>query len=618
MGNWNFTVQDVIDSCDIVEYMKRDHSDLKKRGRGYEMCCPFHNEKTPSFKVNPQKQFYHCFGCGETGNIITYVAKTKRLSNSEAITLLAEENGFDVYSSEGEKQDYSRAKAVIEEAVSFYQKNFDQAYDYVCLERGVSEEMVRKFKIGFAPRDNSLKNHLLRRGFTIPEIARQNLIVLSDGRSRGSENPDDYYDYFRGRIMFPVKNRYGYLVGFGSRITLEEETWRAETGKKKGPKYLNSSAENNFFGRPLYHKSGVVYGLAEADKLMSDSLYLVEGYLDVIMMIQAGIPAIAAQGTAFTIGQAKLIKRYTDYLINLGDPDDAGLNSLRRAMKHQLQSGILPLAKFLPRGLDPADFVSYHPESAIKALDDLKLYNPVEALAESLKRLHPDFNNNYITKRNFFNRVFHEFFELFPERKDQLILLNDLASFIGLPSSYAHAAFQDSLLKDIPKGVDTPSLTVSSPKMQQNVATQLVAHLLVDHPQRALTKLKQIPLSTPPFKDYQLTILNELKDLHEQHGQSSLTFDKELFSESQDAVSWLLDLHAKGKLKERPKAEISILKRGFKPDTDGLSALLNKEYLRFSVDQKVTDLHKAMNDRQVSEANRIFEEIEDLSGYLDW
>lgn len=336
-------IDDVLHRLDIVEIIKARIPLLKKTGSNYMACCPFHQEKSPSFSVHPTKQFYHCFGCGANGNALSFVMQYDRLDFLDALENLAASVGLEIpqtHTANHHPQHHSLVSLSRESALFYYQqlKLHPQAVDYVN-SRGISREILRHFGIGYAPPGwDSLLNHL-------GQSAEQRQLLLGAGliieKSRGK-----YYDRFRDRLMFPIRNLRGQIIGFGGR-TFGNET----------PKYLNSPETS------LFHKGTELYGLYEARQSNKElkQIIIVEGYMDVISLTQFGITnAVATLGTATTSQHLQRLFRYTSDIVFCFDGDTAGQNAAMRALETALpiiRDGHNVSFVHLPDNEDPDSFI---------------------------------------------------------------------------------------------------------------------------------------------------------------------------------------------------------------------------------------------------------------------
>ncbi len=335
-------IREGVDIADIIG----EHLSLKKAGKNYSALCPFHQEKKPSFSVNPDKQVYFCYGCQKGGNVFSFLMQLEGITFPEALQRMAKRAGIEL--KVGGDEDDARARerelllSLNELAVEFYQDQLmgasGQAARAYLTNRGISGEIIKRFRLGLAPaKGNLLLARLKRQGVAEPAAEKAGLVLKS---KQGS----GYYDRFRNRLMMPIGNHYGKVVAFGGR-TLDDEV---------EPKYLNSPET------PLYHKSRVLYGLDAAREGVRhrDKLVIVEGYFDLLMVAQAGVPNIAAVlGTAFTVEQAKLVHRYTRQVIFVFDTDRAGVEATMRAFETAAESGLEAKVVSLPQGKDPDDYV---------------------------------------------------------------------------------------------------------------------------------------------------------------------------------------------------------------------------------------------------------------------
>ena len=344
-------IDDLIARTDIVELVD-SRVKLKKAGKNYQACCPFHSEKTPSFTVSQEKQFYHCFGCGAHGNAISFVMEYDRLEFPEAIEELARFHGLEVPREKSSQPGMSPQKKaqieddyeLMEQVARFFSQqlkshsNKDKAIEYL-KGRGLSGEIVKSFGIGYAPPE---WDAVLKTFGTTPQKQQQlldlKLITENDNRRR--------YDFFRDRIMFPIRDKRGRVIGFGGRV-LEEG----------GPKYLNSPETR------IFHKGHELYGFYQARQANRnlDRLMIVEGYMDVVALGQFGINyAVASLGTSTTPEHVQMLFRATSEIVCCYDGDRAGRDAAWRALENalpHLKDGIQMKFLFLPDGEDPDTLV---------------------------------------------------------------------------------------------------------------------------------------------------------------------------------------------------------------------------------------------------------------------
>ena len=339
-------VEDVRAAADIVKVIG-DYVQLRKAGANMMGLCPFHQEKTPSFAVHPGKQIFHCFGCGVGGDVFKFIMLVDNLSFPEALERLAEKAGITlVQTGQTGKDSKSHERAVLykihEAAAKFYAGQLTgtgegRAARAYLLDRGLQDEVVGRFLLGYAPREGrALARHLSSLGFD-DEMAEKTGLVLRDaGGNR-------HFDRFRGRIIFPIANESGKVIAFGGRALGDEQ-----------PKYLNSPET------PIYTKSRVLYHLDSAGKAIrkQDYAILVEGYMDCIAVDSGGVEnVIASCGTSFTDAQIALLARYSRRVVVNYDPDSAGIAATERSLNVLLEAGFEVKVLALPGGLDPDSFI---------------------------------------------------------------------------------------------------------------------------------------------------------------------------------------------------------------------------------------------------------------------
>jgi len=360
-------IERVRDSADIVDVVSQ-YVDLKQRGPNFFGLCPFHNEKTPSFSVAPAKQIYYCFGCNSGGNAFSFLMDYQQISFPDAVKVLADRYNIPISleRSDGDSELYSSLYKLHEIAVQLYQDNLfsksgQKALSYL-KDRGLNEDMIKQFKIGFAEDSwDQLVKKCKGRGFTRSQIVQSGLFSQSD---KGT------FDRFRSRIMFPVFHPSGKPIAFGGRIFESDDP----------AKYLNSPET------PLYKKSNVFYGLqATRDAIRKEGhVILVEGYMDFIKLYQSAIhPVVSVSGTAFTSRHASSIAKITQKVILLYDGDGAGGNAAIRAGWVLYRSGLIPSVVRPPNGLDPDDWIDRSGSSELLSAID----SPIDYID-----FHMDFN----------------------------------------------------------------------------------------------------------------------------------------------------------------------------------------------------------------------------------
>jgi DNA primase len=344
------TIQQITSRIDIIDVVG-EFVKLKKRGTNYIGVCPFHNEKSPSFTVSPVKEIYKCFGCGKSGNTITFLMEHEKYNYVEALKWLATRYNIEVEETETSPEQ----KAIIQTADSLYiinnfAKNFFSnalmntddgraiALSYL-KERGFREDIIEKFQIGYNPDSrDSLTKALVGNQFNKELLPKTGLVSLRNG--------EELVDNYRGRIIFPIHNNTGKIIGFGARVIGKSD---------RGPKYINTP-ENE-----IYSKSKVLYGAYQARTAIdkADECLLVEGYTDVVSLHQAGIEnVVASGGTSLTTDQLRLIKKYTNNLTIIYDGDSAGVKAALRGLDMALEESLNVRLVLIPDNEDPDSYVN--------------------------------------------------------------------------------------------------------------------------------------------------------------------------------------------------------------------------------------------------------------------
>lgn len=347
----NSNVEKIKDRLGIAEVIS-SYIKIEKSGKNFKACCPFHNEKTPSFFISPDRGTYYCFGCGKKGDIFSFVQEFEGIDFVSSLKLLADKAGVALVNEKsGDRSEREKGFIVLDQATKFFEENLSKnilAKDYL-KNRNVNDETIKKWRIGSIGNNwSDLRNHLKQLGFEDNLVEGVGLIKKGD--------KGDYYDRFRGRIIFPLFNSVGKVVGFTGRILVADD---------KQAKYVNSP-ETSYFS-----KSHILYGLhlAKSSIRKNNFSILVEGQFDVIMAHQIGYTnTIATSGTALTDDQITQLSRLSSRIVIALDADSAGFKASERAWQLALSKGMdIKLAK-LPKGKDPADLAKENPEEWKKAI----------------------------------------------------------------------------------------------------------------------------------------------------------------------------------------------------------------------------------------------------------
>jgi len=338
-------LEEIRNRCDIVDIIS-EYVHLKPAGKGFKGLCPFHGEKTPSFMVSSEKQLFHCFGCGEGGNVFNFLMKYEKISFFEAVKMLAKKSGVSLPVDEEKENFLNRQKERLYKlnnlAANYYREylfktNQGKKIINYLKKRGINDTSVEKYRLGYAPPGwDALTNFLKKKGYSYEELIKARIINKSKIEGK-------YIDYFRDRIIFPIFNLSGRVIGFGGRV-LDDSL----------PKYINSPETL------VYNKGSNLYSLnfAKEDIRKKDYVIIVEGYTDVLITQQNEFYNVAASlGTALTTKQIDLIKRFTDTVLIAYDADSAGNMATLRSLDLLVKAGLEVKVIDLPQGYDPADFL---------------------------------------------------------------------------------------------------------------------------------------------------------------------------------------------------------------------------------------------------------------------
>ncbi|QQK07566.1 DNA primase [Miniphocaeibacter halophilus] len=428
-------IDEIKDQLDIVNIIS-EYVDLKQSGNNYIGLCPFHNEKTPSFTVSSQKGIFHCFGCGEGGDTISFIMKKENLSYPEAIQFLADKLGIFIETGKVDKELYEHRKklyAINNEAKLFFFHNLltNPIPKKYIVERGLKKELINKFMIGYATeKSQDLLNYMLKKGFKIEDLLELGLV-------KQSKRNNSLYDAYRNRLIFPIIDLRKNIIGFGGRTLVDDRA-----------KYINSPESL------VYHKSNNVYGVMNLRNVSKENkVILVEGYMDVISLSNYGIDySVASLGTSLTIEQAKLISRYTKNVYICYDGDEAGINAAERALEIFRSINISPNIVKIPDGLDPDDYLKKYGRDSFNQL----LENSLNPILYKYNNLINEYDLNDIDQKVIF---LNKLTELLAEIESKLIrdeYINRFSDDLSLD--------RDNLQYEINKILNTKTIDVKTKK----------------------------------------------------------------------------------------------------------------------------------------------------------
>jgi len=461
-------IDDLLARADIVELID-SRVPLKKAGKNYQACCPFHTEKSPSFSVSPDKQFYHCFGCGEHGNAISFLMEFDRLEFPDAIEELASHYGMDVPREQVNQSPAEQRKQqqvyqqkqddyeLMAQIGRFYQQQLKVATDKeVAIDylkgRGLTGEIVKRFGIGYISDSwDGMMNVFARSNQISQQLVDLGMAIQGD-KSRP-------YDRFRGRIMFPIRDKRGRVIGFGGRV-LSDGT----------PKYLNSPETR------IYHKGQELYGLYEAKQANKklERLVVVEGYMDVVALAQHGVDyAVASLGTSTTEEQLQTLFRTVKEVICCYDGDRAGRDAAWRAMENALpliRDGYSLKFVFLPDGEDPDSLIRQQGQQAFEQILDQA--TPLSRFL--FENLMAQIDMNSMEGRAALVESFQPYLAKLPDSILKDSILNELANNFGTGSQ--------QLLAKLSKSSASPSKKVAANTQTKATPIRLAIALLLEHP----------------------------------------------------------------------------------------------------------------------------------------
>jgi DNA primase len=498
-------VEQVSAANDIVEIISQ-YIPLKRSGRNLKACCPFHQEKTPSFMVQPEKQMFHCFGCGAGGDVFSFLMRHENMTFPEALKSLAERAHITLPERHSERSDGGQKEKLYEvcqAAADFYHellfKDAGAAARAYLAQRKITEEMVREFKLGWAPMEwRALFDHLIRKKY--PEaLLKQAALIQQSPKG-------NYYDTFRGRLIFPILNLQNKAIAFGGRLIAGEE----------GPKYLNSPET------PIFSKRRELFGLNLAKKHINrewPNLVLVEGYMDFLALYQHGFKnAVATLGTALGEDHVRLMRRFVEEVIVVYDGDKAGEAASLRGLEILLEGGMQVKLVSLPKGEDPDDFLNKRGNDAFAALlKEAKDF--FDYKLQTLLARYPRQDALGLSK------ISREMFETFLKVKNTVMLseyFKRLARTLqvdehSLRTEFAHVGRKSGISRERPQEITSRPETVK-PAPEELMLLALMAEV-PPFCDRACEELKETDLKIPESR----ALFEYLRQVSEQGKKCSLS-----------------------------------------------------------------------------------------------
>lgn len=456
------TIQTILETAHVEDVIG-DFVTLKKRGANYLGLCPFHNEKTPSFSVSPSKGIYKCFGCGKAGNVVNFVMEHEHYSYPEALKYLAKRYSIEIEEEEmtPEKQQELDERESLFAVNTFVNQYFiknlfeSEAGKAIALtyfkERDFREGTIREFELGYAHESwDDYTKEALKNGFKKEVLVKTGLTIEKDGK---------LFDRFRGRVMFPIHNLTGKVIGFGARILSSD---------KSKAKYLNSPESE------IYLKSKVLYGIffARTEISKQNNCFLVEGYTDVISLHQAGIKnVVSSSGTSLTVDQIKLIKRYTPNITILYDGDPAGIKASFRGIDLILEQGMNVKVVLFPEGEDPDSFAKSHRTSET---EEFIKNNAVDFLTFKTNLLLKETEGSPTERAGLIKEIVQSI-SLIPNAIDRTVYIQECSTVMGMPEQTLMNELNKLLRNKFGKKHEMESAQLPSETPMQSVEDQVVA-----------------------------------------------------------------------------------------------------------------------------------------------
>lgn len=466
---------------DIVDVISQ-YVTLKRKGRNFFGLCPFHNEKSPSFSVSPDKQIFKCFGCGVGGNVFHFISKVENISFGESVQMLAERAGVELPKSQNSEDEHtsilkSKVYEVNKEAAKFYHQNLykftSKAGQEYIKKRKLDNNTLKSFLIGYAGDNNELYAYLKSQGFNEEEMLASSLI----GRSESGR----YYDKFRHRIMFPIQDVRNRVIAFGGRVLDDSK-----------PKYINSP-ENI-----VYSKGRNLFGLNVAKRGttgMLKRILIVEGYMDAISLYQRGINnVVASLGTALTDAQGRLLRRSSEQVILGYDADGAGQTAIMRGMEILKNMGVDIRVLQISGAKDPDEFVvKYGPDKFRKCMD-----NAISVVEYKIKNLKKNLNlENTSDKIKFLNELAKTLSEV-DNTMEREVYVDNIARTYGISKEAIYAEINKKLYKNTAneKILEKPTVTITQkPEEKIDEATlkreKMLIYLLINYTEESFERIRQ-------------------------------------------------------------------------------------------------------------------------------
>jgi DNA primase len=574
----NMVVRRIQDAIDIVNLVS-EYVELKKAGRNYKALCPFHREKTPSFIVSPDKQIFHCFGCGEGGDIFSFLMKKEAVSFPEALRILAERAGISIGNLKpGADTETELLFRASEQVCDYFQESLksyegQRARRYL-EKRGIKKQTIEKFSLGFCPYDSkNITRYCYNKKIKIETLEKLGILQ----RGTGGKN---IYLRFRNRLIFPIFNLRGKVIGFGGRVC-----------DSSLPKYLNSP------DIPIYRKGNNLYGLNFSKGYLREKgqVIVVEGYLDLISLWQAGIyNVVASLGTSLTLNQINLLHRYTKEVIIGYDADPAGEKAVLRSLESILEEGLRVRVLNLPKGKDPDEVIKKEGREKFMAL-----VNSAESLFDYKYRiLKRECGSSKIEEKI---KIAENMFSII-SKVDNIVERNNYIKNLAERLNLSEEALNLELEKKIKKDTSSFKFTdiKTTAEIEQNSrqkAEKELLELILEEERLINTVKKELSLNDITDSDYRhifslifkseensrKEIMLQLKDNQKALNKlSALTINSIDVKDKEKAVVNCIKKINRAKIKERKKALQQQIKEASKAENKKMLDNLLKEYQELS------------------------------------
>jgi len=584
-------VDEIKSKLDIIDVLS-EYIQLKQAGANFRAICPFHREKTPSFFISPERQIWHCFGCGKGGDIFGFIREIEGVEFPEALRILAQRAGVKIEKyNQAEVSQKTKLQDICSISAKFYHKillessSAEKARQYL-KERELDQKTIADFQLGFAPeKGNLLLEFLSKRGYKPAEIEASGMIIKSTHQS-------SYYDRFRNRIMFPIFNLFGQVVGFTGRVMPGEEQ------NKETAKYINTPETQ------IYSKSRVLYGLdkAKLEAKLQNSVILVEGNMDVIACHQFGTKnVVCTSGTALTSEQIKLLKRYTPNIILAFDVDLAGQNATQRGIDLLLQEDLNVKILNLLSGKDPDECIRKTPEVWQKAIKEplpiMEYY-----FSSAIARVSPDSKTLSIENKKQVSQILLPFISKLGSPVEQGLWVKKLSNDLDIAETSLHDALKKIKLPKKNKEEDDSAIQ-EKPSSEEQVGDMLLG-LILKYPEKGEIASKLIfDMFIRPRAQ---TLAKIIKECYIKNNKIEVDQIKEEFkdkdSEYIDFLFFLVEKEFAGQKDKEIEKEFNNLFR-----------ILKKRHLERRREKVMLELKEAEKNKDKEMVEKIIREITELS-----